>query len=382
MNELEELRSQIDEVDAELSDLLEKRMEIVEKIGETKRKNNIPVIDHTRASLVVEKAAERLKSKKYNSEITQIFTSIVKISEGMQKEKIMKETENYDYLSDLLFSAKQKKQISKETKVVHQGVPGSFAEAALNQYFGKDRVTTQHVEEFEDVFQALNQKRADYGVLPIENSQTGSIAEIYDLFRKYRCFIVGETHVAATQNLLGLKGAKLSDIKTVYSHQQGFLQTKEFLKKHKDIETVVMSNTAVSAQYISEQKDRTKGAIASSVAAEKYDLDILAEAINTDQNNTTRFLIIAPHPEVEPTSSKISMSFTLPNISGALSRILLIFAKNNLNMLKIESRPIPNKQFEYFFYADICGNIKDEKVQRALHEISLATSCFEVLGNY
>ncbi|MBQ7792677.1 MAG: bifunctional chorismate mutase/prephenate dehydratase, partial [Clostridia bacterium] len=142
------------------------------------------------------------------------------------------------------------------------------------------------------------------------------------------------------------------------------------------------SNTAISAQYISEQKDITKGAIASSVAAEKYGLDILEESINTDKNNTTRFIIVAPNPEIEDNSSKISMSFTLPNVSGALSRILLIFAKNDLNMLKIESRPIANKKFEYFFYADISGNMKDEKVQRAFAEISLAASYFEVLGNY
>lgn len=382
MDALKELRTQIDEVDDELSTLLEKRMKIVERIGETKLKNNIPVIDHSRASLVVEKAVNRLKNPKYNGEIAQIFGNIVGVSEGMQQEMIKKESPNHDYLSDIINSCKPRKEFTKNTKVVYQGVPGSFAEAALHQYFGKNITTTQNVEEFEDVFQSLNNKEADYGILPIENSQTGSIAEVYDLFRKYRAFIVGEVSIPATQNLLGVKGAKLSDIKTVYSHQQGFLQTKEFLKKYKDMETVLMSNTALSAQYISEQGDIKKGAIASAIAAEKYGLDILADAINTDKNNTTRFIIVAPNPEIAEASSKISMSFTLPNVSGALSRILLIFAKNNLNMLKIESRPIANKKFEYFFYADISGNMNDEKVKRALSEVSLAASYFEVIGNY
>ena len=382
MKELEQLRAKIDEVDAKLSALLEERMGLVEKIGKTKLSNNIPVIDHTRASRVVEQAVERLNEKKYRGEIAQIFTDMISVSEAMQKRMVTKANGDHDYLSDILRCARPKKPVSQNLKVVYQGAPGSFAEAALIQYFGKDTTQTKNVEEFEDVFQLLNDQEADYGVLPIENSQTGSIAEVYDLFRKYRCFIVGETHVPATQNLLGIRGAKLSDIKTVYSHQQGFLQTKEFLKKHKNMETVFLSNTAVSAQYIAEQNDRTKGAIASAVAAEKYGLDILEEAINTDKNNTTRFIIVAANPEIEDTSSKISMSFTLPNISGALSRILLIFAKNNLNMLKIESRPIANRNFEYFFYADICGNMKEEKVHRALNEISLATSYFEVLGNY
>ena len=382
MDVLKDLRDEIDSVDEQLSALLEKRMEIVEKIGKTKLQNNLPVIHHNRAALVVEKAVDRLQSPKYNGEIAQIFTNIVGVSEEMQQKMIINENKTQDCLYDITAFAKPRKAFSKETKVVYQGVPGSFAEAALQQYFGKNTVSAQNVEEFEDVFRSLNNKEADYGVLPIENSQTGSIADVYDLFRKYRAFIVGEINLAATQNLLGIKGAKLSDIKTVYSHQQGFLQSKEFLKKYKDIETVVMSNTAVSAQYISEQNDISKGAIASARAAEKYGLDILAEAINTDKNNTTRFIVVAQAPEIADTSSKISMSFTLPNVSGALSRILLIFAKNNLNMLKIESRPIANKNFEYFFYADISGNIKEEKVKRALSEISLSTSYFEVLGNY
>lgn len=382
MEDLNALRTQIDEVDYELSALLEKRMNIVEKIGKTKLKNNLSVIDPSRASLVVEKAVKRLQEQKFSSEIAQIFTNIISVSEEMQKEMIKKANKDHDYISDMLRSAKPKKAISKEVKVVYQGVPGSFAEAALNQYFGKDTTNKHSVEEFEDVFKALKNNEADYGILPIENSQTGSIAEVYDLFRKYRCFIVGETKVLATQNLLGIKGAKLSDIKTLYSHPQGFLQSKEFLNQHKEIETVLMSNTAISARYISEQNDITKGAIASSVAAETYNLDILEKSINTDKNNTTRFIIIAATPEIEDNSSKISMSFTLPNVSGALSRILFIFAKNDLNMLKIESRPIANKKFEYFFYADICGNINDEKVKKALNEVALATSYFELLGNY
>ena len=182
--------------------------------------------------------------------------------------------------------------------------------------------------------------------------------------------------------MLGIKGATLSDIKTVYSHQQGILQSKEFLKEHKNIETVALSNTAVSAKYVSEQQDITKGAIASKLAAEAFGLEIIKENINTRSNNTTKFIIISKSPEIRSNAEKISLCFTLPNTPGALSQVMLVFAKNDLNMLKIESRPIWNKKFEYFFFCDIVGNLNDKAVKEALNEIATCTGYMEILGNY
>jgi chorismate mutase/prephenate dehydratase len=382
MEKLEKLRVEIDRVDKELSKSLEERLDIVAQIGKVKMESNIPIIDPRRASLVIEKVLEGLESKEYAGEITEIFANIIGVAETMQKKMFAKSTVENNYLKELTGMVTKRRPITQDTKVVYQGVLGSFGEVALNRYFGKNKTTVINLEEFEDVFKAVSNNEADYGVLPIENSQTGSISDIYDLFRKYRCFIVGEISQPAVQNLLSIRGAKLSDIKTVYSHMQGFLQTKAFLDKHKEFETVPMSNTAISAQYVSEQKDKTKAAIASLEAAQKYDLEVLEESINTDRNNTTRFIIISSKPECDESSKKISISFTLPNISGSLSRVLLIFAKNNLNMLKIESRPIQNKNFEYFFYVDISGNLFDEEVKSALQELATATSYFEVLGNY
>jgi len=380
MENLEKLRTEIDDIDVKLTRLFEKRMETVLKIGKFKAENNIPVVDNKRAGVVVEKAVDRLENKDFSGEITEMFSNIISVSEATQKAIFSKETTLNSYLKSLFTMPHEKTKISKETKVVYQGVEGSFGSVALSRYFGD--VTVKNVEEFEDVFVSLSNNEADYSIIPIENSQTGSIAEVYDLFRKYRAFVVGEIDLSVTQNLLGIKGAKLSDIKTVYSHMQGFLQSKTFLQKHKNFQQIPMSNTAVSAQYIAAENDITKAAIASNEAAEKYGLATIEESINTDKHSQTRFIVISNKLEYDDTSKKISLSFTLPNISGSLSRVLLIFAKNNLNMLKIESRPILNKNFEYFFYVDISGNLSDEKVKTALNELSNNTNYFEVLGNY
>ena len=380
MENLEKLRTEIDKIDTELTGLFEKRMETVLKIGKYKVENNIPVVDNKRAGVVVEKAVSRLENKNFSGEITEIFSNIIAVSENTQKTMFSKEASLNNYLKDLLLMPHDKRNIEKNTKVVYQGVEGSFGSVALSRYFND--VTVSNVEEFEDVFKALSNNEADYGIVPIENSQTGSISEIYDLFRKYKAFITGEIDLSVTQNLLGIKGAELSDIKTVYSHMQGFLQSKAFLDKHKDFQQIPMSNTALSAQYVASENDITKAAIASSEAAKSHGLSIIEESINTDKHSQTRFIVISNKLEYDQNSKKISMSFTLPNVSGALSRVLLIFAKNNLNMLKIESRPILNKNFEYFFYADISGNLDDEKVKLALSELSNVTSYLEVLGNY
>ena len=382
MENLDSLRVNIDKIDTELTKLFEKRMETVLKIGKYKIDNNIPVVDNKRAGMVVEKAVNRLSNKAFSSEITEIFSNIISVSESTQKTMFAKESMVNSYLKNLFSMPHGKQKISKETRVVYQGVEGAFGSVALNKYFGKENVTVKNVEEFEEVFIALSNNQADFGILPIENSQTGSIAEVYDLFRKYPAFIIGEIDLAVVQNLLGVKGAKLADVKTVYSHIQGFLQSKAFLEKHKNISQIPMSNTAISAQYVSSENDISKAAIASSEAAEKYGLDIIEESINTDRNSQTRFIVISNKIEYDDEASKISLSFTLPNISGSLSRVLLIFAKNNLNMIKIESRPSLNKNFEYFFYVDISGNLSDEKVKNALLELANTTNYFEVLGNY
>lgn len=271
---------------------------------------------------------------------------------------------------------------AKEMSIIvgFQGVSGSFSEEALFNYFPND-VDTSNYEQFEDVFIALMNNKIHYGVLPIENSSTGAIATVYDLLNRYDCFIVGETHVKPIQNLLGIRGATLSDLKEVYSHPQGFEQSKTFLSTYK-WHLIPYYNTAKSAEYIKEQNLKHIGAIASKKAAEIYGLDILAENINCNKNNTTRFIIIGKSLKVNTVCNKISVVLSTKHQAGALYETLKHFAEHQINMLKIESRPVIHTPWEYYFYIDFEGNMEDETIKIAIEQMERECHHFKLLGNY
>ena len=220
-----------------------------------------------------------------------------------------------------------------------------------------------------------------YGVLPIENSSTGSINDNYDLIREYGFYIILDTNIKVNQNLLGIKGSKLADIKIVYSHPQALMQSKSFLKEH-NIISRTYSNTAASAKYIKELNDKSIGSICSKSCAKLYDLDILAQNINESSTNTTRFLVISKNLEIRENAKQISIIFNLKHEIGSLSQILEDIKDYNLNMTRIESRPIKDKPFEYYFYIDFLGNIKSSNVIRALTKIKEDTINLKIIGNY
>lgn len=264
--------------------------------------------------------------------------------------------------------------------VGYQGVAGSFSEEALYNYFPND-VDTKNFEQFEDVFIGLDKGVIHYGVLPIENSSTGAISAVYDLLNQYDCFIVGETYVKPIQNLLGIKGSKMTDLKEVYSHPQGFEQSKTFLSSYQ-WKLIPYYNTARSAEYIKEQSNITIGAIASKKAAELYGLDILAENINCNQHNTTRFVIIGKSLKVNNVCDKISVVLSTKHQAGALYNTLKHFASNNINLLKIESRPVQHTPWEYYFYIDFEGNVDEPYVAKTIEQMKIDCHHFKLLGNY
>lgn len=265
-------------------------------------------------------------------------------------------------------------------KVGYQGVPGSYSEEALLQYFSED-VSVKQYELFEDVFQGLMEGEIRYGVLPIENSSTGAISEVYDLLNRYDNYIVGETFVKPAHNLLGMKGAKIEEIVQVYSHTQGFEQCKAFLDQFSFLQ-IPYYNTARSAEYVSQLGNPTIAAIASKKAGMLYDLEVLAENINSNKTNTTRFIIIGNLLEVNPSCNKISTVLSTKHQAGALYKTLENFARNQINLLKIESRPVQHTPWEYYFYIDFEGNVKDLNIIKAVDQIMNDSSHFKLLGNY
>ncbi|WP_018591357.1 prephenate dehydratase [Terrisporobacter glycolicus] len=281
----------------------------------------------------------------------------------------------YDYRKEALIKNKS------NIKIGYQGIKGSFSEEAMIEFFGENQNEVSY-DKFEDVFIALEKDEIDYGILPFENSCTGAITAVYDLLSKYGFYIVGEECIKIKQNLLGINGSRLEDIEEVYSHPQGFEQSKNFLKNHDNLKLIYFYNTAISAKHVSDLNDKSKAAIASERAAKIYGLDIIDKEINDNESNNTKFVIISKKLELSNDCNKMTVTFSLDNKSGTLYNFLKHFAENKINMVKIESRPSKSKLWEYVLYVDFEGNINDENVKNAINIIEIKSKYFKLLGCY
>ena len=263
-----------------------------------------------------------------------------------------------------------------------QGAAGAYGEEATYAYFRGGWSDIISHNSFEDVIEALVKGDIDYGVLPIENTSAGEVFDTYDLIKSNSLYIVGEQTIKIEHNLLGIKGTKIEDIKEVYSHPQGLSQTKPFLKEHTNMIQMPYINTATACKYVAETKDRTKAAIASKRAASIHGLEILESNIHFNKNNSTRFIVLSKKMLITDACDKISLVFHTPHDSGSLYSILGHFAYNGLNLLKIQSRPLLEKKWEYYFFVDLEANLQDLNVLIALSKVKEACSYFKILGNY
>ncbi|HBG8064279.1 TPA: prephenate dehydratase [Clostridioides difficile] len=393
MEDLTRYRNEIDNIDKELIQLFEKRMNTVLEIARHKMKNNTTILQKDREEKVLSRAVDNLDNKAYSQETIQFFNSIMEISRGLQKRLMDNDSEQK--IEFRLDSSKKKFDLSSVNKYkslkeelnkknILVGFPGksdSFTEEALNKFFNK-KTAKKQFKEFEDVFIALKNKKIDYGIIPIENSSTGAISETYDLLRKYGFYIVGEECIKIDQNLIGIKDTKLKDIKEIYSHPQGIGQCSEFLKQNSAWKLIPFNNTATSAELVKKLQDKTKAAIASKKAASIYGLEIISPCINDITNNYTRFVVISNQIHIEEESNKMSVVFSVEHKAGKLYKVLGYFAENNINMTKIESRPMKNTSWRYFFYIDFECSIYNSKVYNLLELIELNTAYFKFMGVY
>ncbi|MFA5528517.1 MAG: prephenate dehydratase domain-containing protein [Peptostreptococcales bacterium] len=270
-------------------------------------------------------------------------------------------------------------------KIGYQGVPGSFSQQALSEYFSganPEELLEFHFPEFEDIFINLENNTIDYGILPIENTSTGGIAETYHLLNEYDVYIVGEWSIQIEHHLLGLPGSSIHDLKQVYSHPQAYEQSKPFFKEQGHIKFIPHNNTADSARLVMTLADKSIGAISSKKAASIYNLAIIAPGINFSSKNYTRFVILSKRKEFKDTADKISLVLTVAHSPGSLYKVMRHFEEAHLNLTKIESRPIIGKPFHYLFYLDFNGNIKDASVMKALERVKNSCLYYKFLGNY
>lgn len=376
MLDLMKSREAIDEIDNQITELFQKRLKVVQDVAEYKIQNGKKVLDRQRETQKIAALSALAESDFNRHGIEELFIQIMAISRKRQYQ-IMKERRA---AQPLPFRGVD--SIKKEgARVVFQGVEGAYSHAAAMAYFG-ERVSCFHVPNFEQAMQAVADGGADYAVLPIENSSAGQVGDVYDLLTKYDNTIVGEYYLPIRHCLLGFPGARIDDIKRVYSHPQGLMQCVGYLNRHPKWQQIGQPNTAMSAQRVLNEKDITAAAIASSAAATLYGLDILDEGINDNIGNTTRFIIVSREKIYCKSAEKISIMFEIPDESGTLFGILAHFIYNDLNMTKIESRPIAEKPFEYRFFVAFEGNLSDAAVENALFGIEEEAARLKILGNY
>lgn len=265
-------------------------------------------------------------------------------------------------------------------KIVYQGVEGAYSHIVTQTLFPD--ADTENVNTFEDAINSVLNGEASYCVVPIENSSAGIVTDIFDLLLKKDVVIVAEYDLHISHCLLGIKGAKFSDIKRIYSHPQALMQCASYLKEHPEWSQISLLNTAVSAKKVKNEGNIEQAAIASELSAKLYGLDILDMGINRNSNNTTRFVVLSKEKIFSKGSNKLSLILELPHEKGMLYNILGIFVLNGLNLLKIESRPIPEKTFEYRFFIDIEANLNSENVSNVLETLKNQVPFLKILGNY
>jgi chorismate mutase/prephenate dehydratase len=270
--------------------------------------------------------------------------------------------------------------IIPDTPVGFYGQAGSFSEEAAIKYFGSDCPRRGYVR-FDEVITALLNGEICAGVLPVENSSTGTIAEVMDLIRDNDVYITGEHIEKIRHHLLVIPGTKLSEIKTVYSHHQGMEQCSQFLKQY-PFEQIVYKSTADSAKLVKELGDKSKAAIGSERCAQIYGLEILVPDIHYNKNNYTRFIIIEREMSVNDRCNKISIIMDIKHRTGALFNVLRLFKQRNVNLLKIESRPIIGRPWEYMFFFDFEGNIEEDRIKNLIESLKCQCNNVRLLGNY
>lgn len=375
--DIKDARNEIDKIDGELTDLFVKRMKLSKEIAAYKKENNLPVFDKTRERDILNKACDRAGSELENY-ISILYTTLFDVSRSYQKQLIGHSTE---LTSEIDRALKETEEVFPARSVVTcQGVEGAYSQYACDKLFSTPSI--MYFNRFQGVFQAVESGLCRYGILPIENSTAGSVNEVYDLMRKHHFYIVRSIKLRIDHNLLVKKGTKLSDIKEIISHQQAIDQCSEFLKTLKDVKITVCENTAAAAKMVAESQRNDVAAISSRNCADLYGLSVLSDTVQNNDNNYTRFICISKKLEIYQGSDKISMMFSIAHKPGALYNVISRFSALGLNLTKLESRPMPGKDFEFMFYFDLNANIKEPKVLKLIGEFDDEFDKFTFLGSY
>ena len=371
------IREEIDAIDNELMALLWRRMDCSSRVAAYKMALGLPVLNEEREQQILNRVRESGEQMRegYGDAAALIFAATMDASRALQHRQLSAG----DALRAQIVQAKRTLPRGDEARVVCQGVAGAYSDEAAAKLF--PGCAPLFVDSFEQVFTSVENGSADFGLLPVENSSAGSVHEVYDLVIHHRFTIAASVEVPIHHCLLAVPGANPAQLRTVYSHQQGLAQCKEFIEA-RGLTACAYRNTASAAQMVAAKGDPSLCAIASKRAAEIYRLDILEKNIHTVNHNCTRFIAISRDLTIPENANKISLLFALPHVTGSLYRTLSRFAMAGLSLTKIESRPMRTGEFEYIFYLDFLGSLQSPATVDLLCGLSEEMPAFTFLGNY
>jgi len=375
--DMNHLREQIDTADEGLLQSFINRMETAANIALYKQQNNLPIFDSERERKKVLSILEQTPPE-LKSYAAALYQQLFDLSRNYQEQTIRPNSPLVETIGNAIESTD--KNFPKNPTVACQGIEGAYSQLACEKLFSMPSV--MYCSSFESVFSAVNAGLCRYGVLPIENSTAGSINIIYDLMMHYHFYIVRSTRLKVNHNLLVKPGTKMEDIKEIFSHEQAIIQCAGLIKSLGDVKITTCANTAIAARKVADSERCDTAALSSRHCAALYGLDCLSESVQDKGNNFTRFITISKNMEIYPGSDKTSVKLVVSHKPGSLYRILSRFNALGININKLESRPIPDRDFEFMLYFDLDTPIYSEEFLELINALDLTCEQFEYLGSY
>ena len=375
--ELSEIRQQIDGIDQELVRLFCQRMSLSAQVADYKKANNLPIFVPARERAILQKVAE-MAGPEMENYTRVLYSMLFELSRSYQSKRNGEMSELYKSISKAIDETP--KLFPQAPIVACQGVEGAYSQIACEKIFKSPFIL--YFKNFDGVFQAIEQGMCQYGILPIENSTAGSVTKVYDLMIRHNFSIVRTFRLKVDHNLLANPGASLADIKTIYSHEQAINQCTDFLRGLSGVNVVAVENTAVASEMVAKSGQKDVAALSSRSCAELYGLNCLASSVQDKGNNRTRFICISKNLEIYPGSDKTSIMMVLPHKPGALYKVLARLYTLGINVTKLESRPIPDREFEFMFYFDLDTSIYSEEYVQLMCELDELCEEFKYLGSY
>ena len=375
--ELNELRNQIDIVDDQIVQLFVERMGLSAQIADYKKENKLPIYVPSREREKLQDVA-KLAGPEMDNYTRVLYSMIFELSRSYQSKRNIESTPLHEKIVD---SVENTPKLFPQTPMVAcQGIEGAYAQIACEKMFKSPFI--MYFKNFEGIFNAIEKGLCQYGILPLENSTAGSVKKVYDLMIHHNFSIVRTFRMKIDHNLLANPGAKLSDIKEIYSHEQAINQCSKYLNTIPGVKIIPVENTAVAAKAVADSGRIDVAAISSHSCEELYNLSCLADNIQDKDNNRTRFICISKNLEIYPGSDKTSIMMVLPHKPGALYKVLARMYVLGINVIKLESRPIPERDFEFMFYFDLETSIYSEEFIQLMCELDDLCDEFKYLGSY